>query len=251
MIPNAVQPSASSNESDSATALRDQFGLDEQSESILFVGRLEFAKGPDILLRALPPLLEQRPRAQVLIAGDGPMRQQCTDLLAEMKLTDRVQLLGSRGDVRKLMSHVAVVVIPSRCSDLILSQNSEDVETAVRDGICESQKIRRLGNGIDVSQFDPDRVDPPATDSLLAEFSIPSGSPVVGFVGRLVEEKGVREFLQAARIILRRFPEARFLLVGPSDPAKADAIDPALASEYGVAHACVFCGRRSDMATMA
>lgn len=34
------------------------------------------------------------------------------------------------------------------------------------------------------------------------------------FVGRLVEEKGIREYMEAAKIIKRRFPETRFLIAG-------------------------------------
>jgi glycosyltransferase involved in cell wall biosynthesis len=69
----------------------------------------------------------------------------------------------------------------------------------------------------------------------------------VGFVGRLVQENGLLEFLQAARIIRRELPDARFLIVGPEDSVKKDAVSPQASLEHGVAEACTFAGQREDM----
>ena len=137
--------------------------------------------------------------------------------------------------------------LTARWSDLILSQSSEDVHTAVRERICDADVIRRLGNGVDVAQFDPRKVDPNEVDALRKEFSIPAESPVVGFVGRMVAEKGLHELLQAARLVLNQQPSTRFLIVGHREPAKADAVEPSLAAHYGVADACVFTGPRTDL----
>jgi glycosyltransferase involved in cell wall biosynthesis len=67
----------------------------------------------------------------------------------------------------------------------------------------------------------------------------------VGFVGRLVAEKGVGELLEAARLVRARHPEVRFLFVGAVDEEKADRVTPAAARELG--NACVFAGQRDDM----
>jgi hypothetical protein len=55
--------------------------------------------------------------------------------------------------------------IAARCSSLILSQNREDMATAIREGICKPEAIQFLGNGIDVRQFDPRQVDPAVVDA--------------------------------------------------------------------------------------
>jgi glycosyltransferase involved in cell wall biosynthesis len=55
------------------------------------------------------------------------------------------------------------------------------------------------------------------------------------------------ELLQAARIVLEIVPAARFLLIGPLDPDKPDALTPETARDYGVAEACIFTGMRQDM----
>jgi len=140
--------------------------------------------------------------------------------------------------------------IAARCSDVILSQNSEDIQTAIREGICHPEKIKYLGNGIDVRRFNPANLDPETLAQKRRELGLPADAPVVGFVGRLVAEKGVLELLAAARTVVERLPGVRFLFVGPVDREKSDAITPELAAEYGLSEVCVFVGRRQDMPEM-
>lgn len=143
--------------------------------------------------------------------------------------------------------YVALERLAARCSDVILSQNDEDVRTALDLGIARPGQIRHLGNGIDVRRFDPARFTSQTRHRTRASLGIPADVPVVGFVGRLVAEKGVPELLDAARIVIERFPEVRFLLVGGTDLEKADRLTPDVAQAKGVAGACVFTGVRQDM----
>ena len=48
--------------------------------------------------------------------------------------------------------------LAATCSDRILSQNAEDIEIAVRERVCRREKIKFLGNGIDLTQFNPDAI---------------------------------------------------------------------------------------------
>lgn len=140
--------------------------------------------------------------------------------------------------------------LAARCSHLILSQSREDVETAVEEGIAPRDRVELLGNGIDVTRFDRATLSDDVLRATRRELGIPDGAPVVGFVGRLVAEKGILELMEAAREILRRFPTAKFLLVGPRDPEKADAINPELTARLGLGDALVFAGMRQDMPAM-
>jgi glycosyltransferase involved in cell wall biosynthesis len=143
--------------------------------------------------------------------------------------------------------YVSLERIAARCSDLILSQNPEDVDTALREGIARPGQIRHLGNGIDLARFDPARVGSEARRRTRAALGLAADAPVVGFVARLVKEKGVGELLQAARRVLERVPRARFLLVGGTDEEKADRLTPEAARAQGLEKACVFAGIRQDM----
>lgn len=48
-----------------------------------------------------------------------------------------------------------------------------------------------------------------------------NGAPVFLLVARLLREKGIPEFVQAARIVKKTFPSAKFRLLGPRDPSPA------------------------------
>lgn len=135
-------------------------------------------------------------------------------------------------------------------SHAILSQSAEDVETAVRERICRREAIQLLGNGIDLARFNPAAKSEPERAAERERLGIPRGATVIGFVGRLVEEKGIPELFEAFRGVLRAHPEARLLVVGPTDESKADALRPERAAAYGIADACVFPGFRTDVEAM-
>jgi glycosyltransferase involved in cell wall biosynthesis len=129
--------------------------------------------------------------------------------------------------------YVLLEKIAASCCDFIFCQNSEDVETAVRVGICEASKIKCIGNGVDISHFNPDQYSSGKILAKKKELGIPSTSRVVGFVGRLVREKGVIEFLEAADIVTQKIPDVRFLAVGPLEPEKSDRIQPSILKQLG------------------
>ncbi len=143
--------------------------------------------------------------------------------------------------------YIALEQLAARQSNSILSQNSEDVQTAIQEHICRPEQIKYLGNGIDVRRFDRRQLDAQKLAHLRRELGLSEEHQVVGFVGRLVREKGLPELLQAAKLILQRKPMTKFLFVGPPDEEKSDAFRPETTRDYGIAEACIFTGMREDM----
>jgi glycosyltransferase involved in cell wall biosynthesis len=140
---------------------------------------------------------------------------------------------------------IVLEAIAARCSDIILSQNREDMRMAVRERICPPGKIKHLGNGIDLTQFDPDRLSAEEISRRREELGIPAGAPVVGFVGRLAaKRKGFLDFLAAGQMVSAHHPNVRFLIVGHADPGTSDAVEPSVAKYYGIAAQCLFLGNR-------
>jgi glycosyltransferase involved in cell wall biosynthesis len=137
--------------------------------------------------------------------------------------------------------------IAARCSDTILSQNKEDIATAIDEGIAPPELLKWLGNGIDIARFDRRRLSDDRLDALSKSVGIDRAGPVVGFVGRLVEEKGILDLLQAAKSVASAIPNVQFLIVGPYDEEKPDALRPDVAERYGVSDRCRFLGMRQDM----
>lgn len=143
--------------------------------------------------------------------------------------------------------YIRIEQIAACCSDVILSQNNEDVQTALEEGICPPEKIKHLGNGIDLTLFDRNRVLPSKLQRIRMEIGIPASAQVVGFVGRLTaRRKGFLDFLAAGQQLVRQLPNVWFLIVGDVDHSKSDAVSPSAAREYGIANRCVFLGQRPN-----
>ncbi len=146
--------------------------------------------------------------------------------------------------------YIAMERIAARCSDLILSQSSEDLDTAVRLGICPPERIQLLGNGIDIRRFDRRRIDPAHLAHLRRDLGLPPDTPVVGFVGRLVAAKGVIELARAVRQVQSRFGPVTLLIVGGADREKVDALTHEDIQAAAGTTMCVFAGVRHDMPEM-
>ena len=83
---------------------------------IFFVGRLEWEKGPDLLVEAMPRVLEDFPNAKLILAGKGSYTDQIVELVHRLELEDHVQVVGFISDqTRNEIYAVAdVAVFPSR-----------------------------------------------------------------------------------------------------------------------------------------
>lgn len=114
--------------------------------------------------------------------------------------------------------------VAARLSDFELYQSAEDLARARRLRIASAKRSAYLGNGVDLSRFDPAGIDTARADRLRKEWEIPPDATVVGMVGRLVREKGWLEYVEAARIVRAQRPDVVFLGIGPHDPQKADAL---------------------------
>ena len=91
---------------------------------------------------------------------------------------------------------------------------------AVAEGLCAPERIAVLANGsgqgVDaMGRFNPDGVSPRIVDDLRHQWSIAADRPVVGFVGRLVADKGIIELLEAWRSLRAHPSNPQLLLVGP------------------------------------
>jgi glycosyltransferase involved in cell wall biosynthesis len=113
--------------------------------------------------------------------------------------------------------------IAARCSDAELVQNPEDLELLKRFHL--SPRARFLGNGVDLTRFDPQRHSKVEVCEMRRSLSAGEGTIVVGTVGRLVAEKGYPELFEA----YSRLDPERFVLVvaGEEDPDKPDALTAA------------------------
>lgn len=97
-------------------------------------------------------------------------------------------------------------------SGMAIVQNPDDVELLVQLGVPES-RIRIVGgSGVDLGRFTP--------------YPEPADVTVLVLPARLLWDKGVGEFVAAARLLKREGIAARFMLVGTPDKSNPSSISP-------------------------
>lgn len=104
---------------------------------------------------------------------------------------------------------------------LCVSHSMRDI--AVNEGICPEDKIKVLragsGNGVDASnRFNPVRYDEGMRTRLREELGLDSDDRVLGYVGRVVRDKGIEELSAAWWNLREQDPRLHFVLVGPIEP---------------------------------
>lgn len=105
-IPNFV-PAA---ELGTEPASREELATPHDAPLILWLGRMEHEKGPDMVLRALQSI----PGAYLWLAGTGRCEDQLKAMAAELGLMDRVRFLGWRNNIHPLLQAADLFVCASR-----------------------------------------------------------------------------------------------------------------------------------------
>ncbi|MEH6648963.1 MAG: TIGR03088 family PEP-CTERM/XrtA system glycosyltransferase [Motiliproteus sp.] len=89
----------------------------DQALVIGTVGRLASVKNQQLLVRAFANLLRDNSpisdQLRLIIAGDGPCRQQLLELVKQLQIEESVSLPGACNDVPALMSSLSLYVQPS------------------------------------------------------------------------------------------------------------------------------------------
>ena len=93
----------------------------------------------------------------------------------------------------------------------VIFENNDDLNMLINDGLVSaSDAILIRGAGVDINQF-----------TLIPE---PEGALVIVLTARMLWDKGIREYVEAARVLKASNEDIRFLLVGASDPDNAASI---------------------------
>lgn len=121
VIPNGHDLSKLETPLDSV-AYRGKLGVRRDEFLIATVGRLIDTKRHTDLLQALAKIDPQEVPFKLLVVGDGPLQEQIVSEASELKIGDRVKMLGRRDDVISIL----------RCSDLfVFPSSSEGLPNAV------------------------------------------------------------------------------------------------------------------------
>ncbi len=134
--------------------------------------------------------------------------------------------------VRPTLLWILVRLLNRQCS-LTIVQNPEDKALLECSGM-SSQRLRLIrGVGVDVQGFYP--VMPPP------------GPVCIVLVARMLWDKGVGEFVEAARQLAEEGVNARFVLVGAPDPANPASVPESTLRSWHGKQGVEWWGRREDM----
>lgn len=136
-------------------------------------------------------------------------------------------------------------------SQHVFFQNDEDMRQFVEQGLVVADKVSRLpGSGVDLRRFSPvaamDTLSPSPSVGTASHSTRPSnvngqvaGYPASGrgefrflLVARLLWDKGVGEYVEAARMVRRQYPTAIFQLLGFLDVKNPTAVSRAQMDEW-------------------
>lgn len=99
----------------SSEGVRERYGVPQDAALVLFIGNLVNRKRIADMLRAMPNVLADVPEAALFIAGEGPLRNELTNLIEELHIGDRVSMPGAipHDDLPGLLSACDAFVLPS------------------------------------------------------------------------------------------------------------------------------------------
>ena len=137
--------------------------------------------------------------------------------------------------VRTLVG-VLLRLLINRKNCIALVQNSDDKLALMLLGIATTRIALIPGSGVDTKRFTP--------------IPEPGGPPTFGFVGRLLNDKGIRTLLTAHRVLRARMPEARLLIAGTPDPANPASVTEAEAKSWNEQPGVAWLGHVDDIASL-
>ncbi len=143
-------------------------------------------------------------------------------------------VFSARGIKARLLragSSLAYRLVLSQPNSRTIFQNPDDRDLFVRNGLVNQPRTQIIkGSGVDITAFAPQPETP--------------GMPVVLYAGRLLWQKGIGEFVEAAR---RLQGQARFVVAGISEAGNPSEVAPAQLQAWHDAGIIDWLGQRADM----
>ncbi|AQT70333.1 Putative teichuronic acid biosynthesis glycosyltransferase TuaC [Anaerohalosphaera lusitana] len=125
----------------------------------------------------------------------------------------------------------AVEWLSCKLATKVLAVSPSLKKRMIEEKLCNKDKITVLNHGsacgIDLSRFKPDSARGPEVRKKLG---IPTSAFVIGFVGRIVNDKGVSHLVRAFEVLQKDFDDIWLMLVGDFETVR-DSLDPRTAKK--------------------
>lgn len=150
---------------------------------------------------------------------------------------------GMKKKILKLMEKIT-----GACAHKIICISPSVRDLGVKEGLFDERKCvvinKGSSNGIDLKQFDPQKVSAEAKAALREKLQL-QNKFVFGFLGRIIDRKGVSELFDAFCKCYEQDKSVRLLIVGPVE--KEQLKDPTLMDRIEAHEAVIWPGRTDNV----
>jgi glycosyltransferase involved in cell wall biosynthesis len=144
---------------------------------------------------------------------------------------------GTRATARRLGIAAAYrVALNTPNSRVILQNDDDEAELERLHALGSAHVVKIRGSGVDLNHFTPS--------------PLPEGAPLIVLPARLLRDKGVVEFVEAAKSLKTDFPNARFALIGGIDEGNPAAVTRAEVDGWVRVGAVEWWGHQADIASV-
>jgi N,N'-diacetylbacillosaminyl-diphospho-undecaprenol alpha-1,3-N-acetylgalactosaminyltransferase len=131
-----------------------------------------------------------------------------------------------RGKIMRL-GFVCLYRIAFRWSVKAWFTNANDRQFFVESGFISGESTVLSRNYMDTSDYALELVDEKRKQKAMALCGLKHGEKVVVMVARMIWQKGIREFSEAAEMLRDSYPMLKFILIAPLETGSADAVPEA------------------------
>jgi glycosyltransferase involved in cell wall biosynthesis len=140
----------------------------------------------------------------------------------------------SRANILRFLISVAFRLTLNSQNTKLIIQNPDDFEFLVTSGLVKPDNVTLIkGSGVDTCEFVP------APEH--------EGEPIILLVSRMLWDKGVKEFVDSAKLLVEGGTRARFVLIGRNDPANPTSIPTSTLESWQNQNYVEWWGYREDI----
>ncbi len=129
----------------------------------------------------------------------------------------------------------------------IIVQNNTDLKFFSKFPFIKHKLVLIPGSGLNLEKFSKENVDMLIVNKLKKNINLIKGEKIVTFLGRLLKEKGIEEFLKAAKDISTSNDNIKFVIAGWIDESNPSSISITALKSYLSVNKIIYLGEISEV----
>ena len=150
-----------------------------------------------------------------------------------------------------LRSSVTILYrLATTLSDRMTFQTEHDARLLYGESIAEKALVIRGGSSVDLTTFNQDSIPQAVRERTRSDLRIGPDDLMVTMASRLLYDKGVSEYVEAAREVRPRRSDTYFVLAGERDPGNRDSVTSEDLDRWAEEGDILYVGYRDDMPSL-